>query len=127
MFEAEVDISENSSTSTHLDWPTANSCPPLSAQQGSPAPPQPCQAPQNLTSLQPSSVLSRPETESSCMEIEAAQRKLQEIEDRYETYMVRKKLQKLPSNYLKNKCERIYIYIVLLVPGFPVCLDILCE
>ncbi|XP_051806398.1 coiled-coil domain-containing protein 117 isoform X3 [Acanthochromis polyacanthus] len=42
----------------------------------SPALPQPCPAPQ------PSAALTRPETESSCMEIEAAQRKLQEIEDR---------------------------------------------
>ncbi|XP_044053060.1 coiled-coil domain-containing protein 117 isoform X1 [Siniperca chuatsi] len=82
MLEAEVDISENSNTSTRHDWPTANSCPPLPAEQASPALPQPCPAPQNLTLAQPSSALSRPETESSCMEIEAAQRRLQEIEDR---------------------------------------------
>lgn len=75
MFEAEVDILETSNTSTHHDWPTANSCPPQPAQPA-------CPAPQNLTLPQPSSALSRPETESSCMEIEAAQRKLQEIEDR---------------------------------------------
>ncbi|XP_049906020.1 coiled-coil domain-containing protein 117 isoform X1 [Epinephelus moara] len=82
MLEAEEDILETSNTSTHRDWPTANSCPPLSAQQASPALPQPCTAPQPLTLLQPSTAASRPETESSCMEIEAAQRKLQEIEDR---------------------------------------------
>uniref|UniRef100_UPI0037E7B2E2 coiled-coil domain-containing protein 117 isoform X2 n=1 Tax=Semicossyphus pulcher TaxID=241346 RepID=UPI0037E7B2E2 len=88
MFEAESDISENSNTSTRHDWPTANSCPPLSAQQASPALPQPCPAPQpltlsqSLTLPQTDSALARPETESSCMEIEAAQRKLQEIEDR---------------------------------------------
>lgn len=88
MDEAEVDISENSHTSTQRDWPAITSCPPLPAQQASPAPPQPCPAPQNLSMSQPltlpqaSSALSRPETENSCMEIEAAQRKLQEIEDR---------------------------------------------
>ncbi|XP_076587935.1 coiled-coil domain-containing protein 117 isoform X1 [Chaetodon auriga] len=82
MLEAEVDISENSYASTHQDWLTANSCPPLSVQQAGPAPPQPCPAPQPLTLPQSSSTLSRPETESSSMEIEAAQRKLQEIEDR---------------------------------------------
>lgn len=82
MFEAEVDISENSSSSARHDWTTANNCPPLSAQQANPAPPQPSPAPQNLTLPQSSSAMSRPEAESSCMEIEAAQRKLQEIEDR---------------------------------------------
>ncbi|XP_008303813.1 coiled-coil domain-containing protein 117 isoform X1 [Stegastes partitus] len=82
MFEAEVETSENSSSGTHRDWPTANSCPPLSAQQSSPALPQPCPAPEPLTLPQPPAALTRPETESSCMEVEAAQRKLQEIEDR---------------------------------------------
>lgn len=81
MFEAEVDVPESSTTSTPHNWPTANTCP-LSAQQASPALPQPCPAPQNLTLSQPPSALPRPETDSSCMEIEAAQRKLQEIEDR---------------------------------------------
>ncbi|XP_037634427.1 coiled-coil domain-containing protein 117 isoform X2 [Sebastes umbrosus] len=80
MVEAELDISENSN-SRH-DWPAANSCPPLPAQQASPALPQPCPASQPSTLPQPPSALPRPETESSCMEIEAAQRKLQEIEDR---------------------------------------------
>ncbi|XP_047447924.1 coiled-coil domain-containing protein 117 [Mugil cephalus] len=81
MFEAEGEILENSSSS-HRDWPTANSCPSLSTQQASPALPQPCTTPQDVTLPQPTSGLSRPETENSCMEIEAAQRKLQEIEDR---------------------------------------------
>ncbi|KAF3850810.1 hypothetical protein F7725_012582 [Dissostichus mawsoni] len=79
MFEAEVDISENSNTSSHHDWPSAPSRPPLPAQPSSSAPPQPCPAPH---SPQPSSTLPRPDPESSCMEIEAAQRRLQEIEDR---------------------------------------------
>lgn len=82
MIEAEVDISDNTCTNAGHEWPTTNSCPPLPAQQTSAAPPQPCQAPQNLTSPLPSSALSRAETDSSSMEIEAAQRKLQEIEDR---------------------------------------------
>ncbi|XP_047237671.1 coiled-coil domain-containing protein 117 [Girardinichthys multiradiatus] len=56
-------------------------CRALSAKQVVLAPPQPCSATQTLTLPQPSSVLSRPEMES-CMEIEAAHRKLQEIEDR---------------------------------------------
>lgn len=81
MVEAEGDISENLNTSTRHDWPTAKSCPPVTAQQASPALPQPCPEPQPLTLLHPSPA--RLETESSCMEIEAAQRKLQEIEDRY--------------------------------------------
>lgn len=80
MVEAEADISENSSTST--DWPPANSCPPLSAQQTSPALSQPCPAPQDMSLPQSSSALFRLETDASCMEIEAAQRKLQEIENR---------------------------------------------
>ncbi|XP_026177231.1 coiled-coil domain-containing protein 117 isoform X2 [Mastacembelus armatus] len=80
MVEAEVGRSEISNT--HQDWPTANSCTSLSAQQTSPIVPQPCLAPQPLTLPQPSTSLARPETETSCMEIEAAQRKLQEIEDR---------------------------------------------
>ncbi|XP_068460868.1 coiled-coil domain-containing protein 117 isoform X2 [Clinocottus analis] len=76
MFEAEVDISENSNTSTRHDWPTANS------RAAVPAPPQPSSASQNSALLQSSNAVPRPEVESSCMEIEAAQRKLREIEDR---------------------------------------------
>ncbi|CAN9513208.1 unnamed protein product [Ophioblennius macclurei] len=78
MCDTEADISENSSL--RHEWPTANRCSTLSAQQAPPAPPQPCAAPQNLP--EPPSPLSRTETESSSMEIEAAQRKLREIEDR---------------------------------------------
>ncbi|XP_027889841.1 coiled-coil domain-containing protein 117 isoform X1 [Xiphophorus couchianus] len=60
-----------------------NTCPTLSAQQVPlPPPPQPCSAHQSLTLLQPSSVQPRAEMEIPCMEIEAAHRKLQEIEDR---------------------------------------------
>lgn len=70
MPEVEVDLS-------------GNSCPALSAQQVSLTPPQSCSEPQNFILPQPSSSLSQLDTESSCMDIEAAQRKLQEIEDRY--------------------------------------------
>ncbi|KAM6944264.1 coiled-coil domain-containing protein 117 isoform 1-T1 [Lycodopsis pacificus] len=76
MFEAEVDVPENSNTRPRHDWPPADSCPPA------PALPQPCPASQPSSDTQPSSALPRSEVESSCMEIEAAQRKLQEIEDR---------------------------------------------
>ncbi|KAL3975812.1 cytochrome b5 [Sarotherodon galilaeus] len=81
MFEAEVAPS-NLSTSTECDWSGANSCSPQSAQQACPAAPQSCTTSKNTTLPQTSSSLFRLETESSCMEIEAAQRKLQEIEDR---------------------------------------------
>ncbi|XP_067377309.1 coiled-coil domain-containing protein 117 isoform X2 [Channa argus] len=84
--EADVDISENSNTITCHNWSTANSCNALSAQQASPAFSHPCPAPQPLTlpkSLtQTCSALSQSDAESSCMEVEAAQRKLWEIEDR---------------------------------------------
>ncbi|XP_041855015.1 coiled-coil domain-containing protein 117 isoform X2 [Melanotaenia boesemani] len=78
MSEAEADISGNSNT--QHEWATENSCPALSAQQRAHAPSEPFSLPQTLS--QPPSASTRPETESSCMEIEAAQRKLQEIEDR---------------------------------------------
>ncbi|CAJ1068246.1 coiled-coil domain-containing protein 117 isoform X5 [Xyrichtys novacula] len=80
MCEAEVAIPDNSDN--QHDWPAVNSCPPTSTQQASPTPPQPCPAPQNLTLAPSDTTLTRSEAESSCMEIEAAQRKLQEIEDR---------------------------------------------
>lgn len=82
MCEEEVGTLENPSAVTYLEWTTAHRRPPLSAQEAIPEPPQPRSAPQNLTLQQPPSSLSRPEMDSSCMEIEAAQRKLQEIEDR---------------------------------------------
>lgn len=79
MVAAEVDTAEiDLNTSARGGWPTANSCPPLSSEEALPLPePEPLALP-----LHPSSALSRPEMESSCMEVEAAQRKLQEIEDR---------------------------------------------
>ncbi|KAM4616869.1 coiled-coil domain-containing protein 117 [Polymixia lowei] len=87
MVEEESNLLASSSICN--DWPTASSCPPPSVQQQqqqqqqpSPALPQPCQGPQSLPSPQSSSSLPRLETEGSCMEIEAAQRRLQEIEDR---------------------------------------------
>uniref|UniRef100_A0A1A8ERC2 Coiled-coil domain containing 117 n=1 Tax=Nothobranchius korthausae TaxID=1143690 RepID=A0A1A8ERC2_9TELE len=67
--ETEVDFSETM-------------CPASSAQQVGLCSPQPCSASPNFTLPQPSSSPPRPETESSCMEIESAQRRLQEIEDR---------------------------------------------
>ncbi|KAM8886255.1 coiled-coil domain-containing protein 117 isoform 2-T2 [Spinachia spinachia] len=76
MFEAEVSILENSSSGTRRDWPAAKGSPPA------PAGLNPRPASQHLTLQQSSSALPRPEVESSCMEVEAAQRKLQEIEDR---------------------------------------------
>ncbi|XP_056275275.1 coiled-coil domain-containing protein 117 isoform X2 [Pseudoliparis swirei] len=76
MFQAEVDIAETSNASTRHDWPPAHGRPAV------PAPPQPRPASQNSILLQPSTAVPCPEVESSCMEIEAAQRKLQEIEDR---------------------------------------------
>ncbi|XP_075882060.1 coiled-coil domain-containing protein 117 isoform X1 [Nelusetta ayraudi] len=78
MVETEVDISETSTVVTHVDWPPPISCPPLPAPQAGPAPPQCHRAPQDQTTT----AVPRPETDGSCMEIEAAQRKLQEIEDR---------------------------------------------
>lgn len=78
MVESEVDISESSTAETHVDWPPRVAHPPLPAAQAGPAPPQCHRAAQDqLTPAPP-----RPDTDSSCMEIEAAQRKLQEIEDR---------------------------------------------
>uniref|UniRef100_A0A3Q2Y6E6 Coiled-coil domain containing 117 n=1 Tax=Hippocampus comes TaxID=109280 RepID=A0A3Q2Y6E6_HIPCM len=76
--ETELDISH---IPRSPEWPAPNNCPPLCTQEATHAPPQPCPAPHNLTPLSSSSP-SRPETESSCMEIEAAQRRLQEIENR---------------------------------------------
>ncbi|XP_034026209.1 coiled-coil domain-containing protein 117 isoform X2 [Thalassophryne amazonica] len=81
MVEAEVDISENSSE-VHHTWPPTNRCPPLLPQEVSSSAPSPCVPHQKLELHHPSVVLSQPEMEGSCMEIEAAQRKLQEIEDR---------------------------------------------
>ncbi|KAM9857971.1 coiled-coil domain-containing protein 117 isoform 2-T2 [Aulostomus maculatus] len=88
MVETEVDVSQNATTSatgttsTCPDWPPRNDGPPLSIEQASPLPPEVCPAPHNLKLEQASSTPTPPEPESSCMEVEAAQRKLQEIENR---------------------------------------------
>ncbi|XP_058492065.1 coiled-coil domain-containing protein 117 isoform X1 [Solea solea] len=82
MVEAEVDISGDSHCSTHPAWAAASSCHSLSVQHVSTAPPQPSSEPQPLPLSHPSPSLSRSENENSGMEIEAAQRRLQEIEDR---------------------------------------------
>lgn len=78
MVGTEVDISETSAAVTSVDWPPPISCPPSPAQHAGPTPPQCQRAPQG----QITTAVPRPDTDSSCMEIEAAQRKLQEIEDR---------------------------------------------
>ncbi|XP_049618279.1 coiled-coil domain-containing protein 117 isoform X1 [Syngnathus scovelli] len=77
--ETELDMSHVTGSP---DWPSPNNCSTLSTQQASHAPPQPCPTPRNLTPLLASSSPSRPETASSRMEIEAAQRRLREIENR---------------------------------------------
>lgn len=82
MVEAGSDPLENSTPSLCHNWPPANGCLPLSTQTSSPAHPQPCQGSQDLPLPESSSTLPHPETEGSCMEIEAAQRRLREIEDR---------------------------------------------
>lgn len=80
MVETDADICEASAAVTRrrLDWlpPSCGSA--LPAPQAGPAPSQSYQASQD----QHSTAVLRPESDSSCMEIEAAQRKLQEIEDR---------------------------------------------
>ncbi|XP_068594788.1 coiled-coil domain-containing protein 117 [Brachionichthys hirsutus] len=78
MSKEEEGLSENPNASTLTDWSTGNALPAPSAQRAAPASPRPRPAP----AQPPVSALSRPETESSCMEIEAAHRRLQEIEDR---------------------------------------------
>ncbi|XP_028314322.1 coiled-coil domain-containing protein 117 [Gouania willdenowi] len=85
MMETEVETPKNKSPSLHHDWPPANNDPPLCALQAmSLLAPQPCslQSHAALPLASSSSSPSLPETESSCMEVEAAQRRLQEIEDR---------------------------------------------
>lgn len=78
MFEAEVDFSEN--LPLHPEWPEVNRCTPLSVHQAPPTPPVPCTGPQKLP--EPHSPPSVNEGDGSSMEVEAAQRKLREIEDR---------------------------------------------
>lgn len=76
-----MDVTENSRSNPLVGWPSVN-CSPTPEQDKS-ALLAPVLLPENQTFLQPLSVLPQPEMDSSCMEIEAAQRKLQEIEDRY--------------------------------------------
>lgn len=68
MLETEAGLADSCVSNTSPESPVSPQPPP--------APPQPCPPPQTP------SALSRPDTDSSCMEVEAAQRKLQEIEDR---------------------------------------------
>lgn len=85
--EAEVDSTENSCSNPRFDWPSVSGCHPplLASQQDNPGPLLPVVLSKNPNLLQPLCALPQPEMDSSCMEIEAAQRKLQEIEDRYES------------------------------------------
>lgn len=79
MVETEADISETSATVTRVEWlPPVSGSSPLPAPQAGAAPQQSFQTSQD----QNNTAVHRPESDSSCMEIEAAQRKLQEIEDR---------------------------------------------
>lgn len=80
-----MDFTENSCSSPLVHWPSGNCCPPpdLDSKQDKSRHLAPVVLPENQNFLQPLSVLPQPEMDSSCMEIEAAQRKLQEIEDRY--------------------------------------------
>lgn len=79
-----MDFTENSCSNPLVDWPSVNSCPPpeLASQQDKSGCLAPVVLPENQNFLQHLSVLPQPELDSSCMEIEAAQRKLREIEDR---------------------------------------------
>lgn len=121
MFEAEVAPS-NLSTSTECDWSGANSCSPPSAQQACPAAPQSCTTSKNTTLPQTSSSLFRLETESSCMEIEAAQRKLQEIEDRYAMYNIWEK-----KNRTKHNWSFVHSSCVMLCIVFNLCIIVLSS
>lgn len=83
MVEVGCDVLETSSPSQ--DWPLRTSSTTLSSLQSNPAVPQPCPRAEGLDltlSAGQASPLTRPETEGSCMEVESAQRRLQEIEDR---------------------------------------------
>lgn len=72
MVETETNISGASTTLTRVNWLTPISGSALPA------------TPQSYRTLQDqnSTAVPRPDSDTSCMEIEAAQRKLQEIEDR---------------------------------------------
>lgn len=78
-----MDCTESSCSNPLVDWPSVDYCPTpeLPSQQDKSGCVAPVVLPENQNFLQPLSV--QPEMDSFCMEIEAAQRKLQEIEDRY--------------------------------------------
>uniref|UniRef100_A0A8C7ZVQ5 Coiled-coil domain containing 117 n=1 Tax=Oryzias sinensis TaxID=183150 RepID=A0A8C7ZVQ5_9TELE len=79
MSGAELDISQNSRTPQ--EWTQTNGCNAARAQTVLLTPPQSCSVQQSLAVSQ-SGPQSRPARESFSMEVEATQRKLQEIEDR---------------------------------------------
>lgn len=81
-----------------------NSCPALSVQQVSLVLPQSCSAPENFILPQRSSSLSQPDVESSCMDIESAQRRLQEIEDRYRSTLITREI-KPQTNVVYNNAS----------------------
>ncbi|KAJ4942062.1 hypothetical protein JOQ06_011932 [Pogonophryne albipinna] len=93
MFEAEVDISENSNTSSHHDWPSAPSRPPLPAQP----------------------------SKSSCMEIEAAQRRLQEIEDSLKEGLQRGISDILPHTVAQSVSQSCMELVLWRPPEDPFC------
>ena len=78
LVEAESGPRENSSICD--DRPPERSCPPLSARPFRPVLPQSRQGPQDIP-LPESSALTHPVTDGSCMEIEAAPKKHQDIEN----------------------------------------------
>lgn len=80
MSDSELEISQNSSIPQ--EWTQTNGCNAAPSQTVLLTPPQSCSVQQNLPVSQPPS-LSRPARETFSMEVEATQRKLQEIENRY--------------------------------------------
>lgn len=83
-----MDFTENSCSDPLVDWPSVNSCPPpeMTSLQDKSGRLTSVVLPENQNFLQPHSDLPQPEMDSSCMEIEASQRKLrnfEEIENRY--------------------------------------------
>ncbi|XP_024131352.1 coiled-coil domain-containing protein 117 [Oryzias melastigma] len=79
MSDSELEISQNSSIPQ--EWTQTNGCNAAPSQTVLLTPPQSCSVQQNLPVSQPPS-LSRPARETFSMEVEATQRKLQEIENR---------------------------------------------
>lgn len=83
MGEAGCNPLDNSNPNMCQSWPPSSIQPPV-PEQLSPAVPQPCSESQSLglPLFMSPSPLPCPEKEGSCMELEAAQRRLQEIEER---------------------------------------------